>query len=157
MSVTGPVSAEPDVPLANTWFAVPVIEATEPPVVARVPEVGKVTSVAPVILKIEAKAPTVVRLPPKVRVEEPLLTPVPPLAEGTMPMREMVMVFVVLSPVVVKSVPSPLTKIVPEPLGPTMIASFPERESTALLGPPVGSKRFRFPILGIPVLYKLHR
>jgi hypothetical protein len=50
-------------------------------VVAKVPEVGKVTLVAPVIVKVLANAPLVAKFPAKVRVEEPLLTPVPPYVE----------------------------------------------------------------------------
>ena len=46
--------------------------------VARVPLIGNVTLVAAVIVKVEAKAPDVVKLPPRVKVLEPLLTPVPP-------------------------------------------------------------------------------
>jgi len=47
-------------------------------VVARVPEVGKVTDVVLVMVKVEAKAPEVVKLPPRVMVLDPLFTPVPP-------------------------------------------------------------------------------
>ena len=47
-------------------------------VVAKVPEVGNVTAVAAVMVKVLAKAPDVVKLPPKVSVDRPLLTPVPP-------------------------------------------------------------------------------
>ena len=55
-----------------------VIDETVPPTVASVPDVGNVTDVAPVIVKVLAKAPDVVRLPARVIVDEPLFTPVPP-------------------------------------------------------------------------------
>ncbi len=44
----------------------------------RVPEVGSVTLVVPVWVRVKAKFPLVVTLLPKVIVLEPLLTPVPP-------------------------------------------------------------------------------
>ena len=47
-------------------------------VVAKVPDVGNVTPVIPVIVNVDANAPTVARLPPSVRVDAPLLMPVPP-------------------------------------------------------------------------------
>ena len=47
-------------------------------VVANVPLVGNVTFVAPVMVNALAKAPTVDKFPPKVRVLDPLLIPVPP-------------------------------------------------------------------------------
>ena len=74
-NVTLPVEAD-----AAIWFAVPVMDDTVPPTVASVPEVGNVTDVIPVIVKVLANAPDVVSDPPNVRVLEPLLTPVPPLA-----------------------------------------------------------------------------
>jgi hypothetical protein len=43
-----------------------------------VPDVGSVTEVAAVAVKVVLKAPDVVRFPPNVIVKEPLLTPVPP-------------------------------------------------------------------------------
>lgn len=49
-------------------------------VVARVPLTGKVTDVEPVKANIAANNPIVARLPANVRVEDPLLTPVPPYA-----------------------------------------------------------------------------
>ena len=63
-------------------------EATEdgvkaPETVASVPDVGKVTFVVPVMLKVEAKAPEVVRLPPSVMVLPVLATPVPPYCPAT--------------------------------------------------------------------------
>ena len=39
-----------------------------------------VTDVLPVIVKVDVKAPEVVNEPPNVKVDVPLLTPVPPLA-----------------------------------------------------------------------------
>jgi hypothetical protein len=41
--------------------------------------------VEPVVLKVRELAPVVVKFPPRVIVELPLLTPVPPLEEGRMP------------------------------------------------------------------------
>jgi len=52
-------------------------------VVSNVPLVGKVTFVAAVNTKVEAKAPLVVNEPPRVTVLLPLFTPVPPFAELT--------------------------------------------------------------------------
>jgi hypothetical protein len=48
-------------------------------VVANVPDVGNVTEVTSVIVKVLANAPDVAKLPPSVRVKVPLLIPVPPL------------------------------------------------------------------------------
>jgi len=58
-------------------------EVTVP--VPSVPEVGNVMLVVPVVVNVMALAPEVVRLPPRVIVELPLLTPVPPLALGRTP------------------------------------------------------------------------
>jgi hypothetical protein len=60
-------------PLANDKGKVGIDE-----VVANVPDVGKVTLVAPVNVRVAAYAPLVVKLPPSVTVDEPLLIPVPP-------------------------------------------------------------------------------
>ena len=54
-------------------------------VVAKVPLVGKVTFVAPVIVNVLANAPNVVKFPPRVKVLVPLLTPVPPLEGDNCP------------------------------------------------------------------------
>jgi hypothetical protein len=43
-----------------------------------VPDVGKVIDVLAVVVRVVVNAPDVVRFPPNVIVEEPLLTPVPP-------------------------------------------------------------------------------
>jgi hypothetical protein len=59
-------------------------------VVARVPLVGKVTLVIPVIVNVDANAPEVVKLPPNVNVLEPLFTPVPPLAGLNWPVHPIV-------------------------------------------------------------------
>lgn len=59
-------------------FAVPVTLETVPAVVANVPDVGKVTFVAPVIVKVDANEPDVVNDPPRVIVDAPLFIPVPP-------------------------------------------------------------------------------
>jgi nitric oxide synthase oxygenase domain/subunit len=72
------VATVPENPLAlvtDTEVTVPEVNCE---VVAKVPEVGKVTDVLPVIVKVDVKAPEVVKLPPKVIVEAPLFTPVPP-------------------------------------------------------------------------------
>jgi hypothetical protein len=50
-----------------------------------VPDVGRVMLVVPVVVNVMALAPEVVRLPPRVIVLLPLLTPVPPLALGRTP------------------------------------------------------------------------
>jgi hypothetical protein len=47
-------------------------------VFTRVPVVGSVTFVAPVVVSVRGFAPDVVRLPPRVIVDDPLFTPVPP-------------------------------------------------------------------------------
>jgi hypothetical protein len=59
-------------------FNVPDTLVTVPVVVDRVPDVGNVTEVGPVIVNVDAKAPLVARFPASVKVEVPLLTPVPP-------------------------------------------------------------------------------
>ena len=51
----------------------------------KVPEVGRVTLVFPVTVKVVVNAPDVVKFPANVIVELPLLTPVPPLAVGHIP------------------------------------------------------------------------
>ena len=60
------------------------VSVSAPANVARVPEVGRVTEVVPVVVKVSAKFPAVVRLlaveifPPRVIVLIPLFIPVPP-------------------------------------------------------------------------------
>jgi hypothetical protein len=54
-----------------------------PDVVAKVPEVGKVTVVVLVIVPVNAKAPDIVKFPPTVMVLPVLATPVPPNAPVT--------------------------------------------------------------------------
>ena len=61
------------------------VKVSVPAKVAKVPVVGKVTVVAAVLVKVVAKAPEVVKFPPKVIVLVPLSTPVPPLAPGKIP------------------------------------------------------------------------
>ena len=73
--VTAPVEADTVV-----WFAVAAKLVTAPAEVTNVPDVGKVTFVAPVIVKVDANAPEVARFPASVNVDEPLFTPDPPLA-----------------------------------------------------------------------------
>lgn len=71
-----PVNAcSPDV-LFNAIEVVPTKVVLDS--VAKVPEVGRVTLVAPVVVNVIAFAPEVVKFPPNVIVLEPLLTPVPP-------------------------------------------------------------------------------
>ena len=69
-------------PKVSVTFVSSVLESTAPVgiwlVVARVPEVGNVTLVTPVMVKLDAKAPIVAKLPASVRVLDPLLMPVPP-------------------------------------------------------------------------------
>lgn len=60
-------------------------------VVAKVPEVGKVTVVVLDMVKVLANAPLVVKLPPRVSVLEPLLMPVPPREEESCPVHPAVM------------------------------------------------------------------
>ena len=71
-------------------MVVPLTLLTVPAVVASVPDVGKVTVVTPVIVNVEAYAPLVVSEPPSVIVDEPLLMPVPPLADGKIPVTPVV-------------------------------------------------------------------
>lgn len=74
ISITGVVP-----PVEVIRLAVPETLVTVPVVVDKVPDVGNVTLVGPVIVKVEANAPDVVNAPPSVRVEELLLAiPVPP-------------------------------------------------------------------------------
>ena len=85
-SVTAPVVAvdgvSPVVPAEK--------DATVLPVVASVPVVGSVTEVVPVDVIVTGNAPEVVKLPASVRVLVPLLTPVPPLAAGRIPVTPVV-------------------------------------------------------------------
>lgn len=81
-SVPVDVIGEPETdinPPVNVWATL----VTVPVVVLKVPDVGKVTDVFPVKVKVLVKAPESVWLPPIVNVAVPLLTPVPPFAEGT--------------------------------------------------------------------------
>jgi hypothetical protein len=60
------------------FVSVLLVKVSVPANVARVPVVGRVTFVAPVEVKVVAKAPAVTKFPPKVIVLVPLFTPVPP-------------------------------------------------------------------------------
>ena len=62
-----------------------LVNVSVPAKVAKVPVVGRVTVVAAVAVNVVAKAPEVVKFPPKVIVLVPLSTPVPPLAPGKIP------------------------------------------------------------------------
>ena len=64
---------------------VPVTAATAVTELKRLPETGKVTLVVAVDVRVVLNAPDVVRFPPNVIVLDPLLTPVPPLADGRIP------------------------------------------------------------------------
>ena len=55
-----------------------LVSVSAPASVARVPAVGRVTLVGAVEVRVVAKAPDVVRLPPRVIVFPVLFTPVPP-------------------------------------------------------------------------------
>ena len=55
-----------------------LVNVSVPINVESVPEVGKVTVVAPVVLSVKELAPEVVKLPPSVMDLLPLFTPVPP-------------------------------------------------------------------------------
>ena len=61
------------------------MKVSVPVKVARVPDVGKVTFVNAVLVRVVAKAPEVARLPPRVMVLPVLATPVPPLAPTPTP------------------------------------------------------------------------
>ena len=54
------------------------LESAVTAVFTSVPLVGNVTLVVPVTVNVVANAPEVVKLPPRVMVLDPLLTPVPP-------------------------------------------------------------------------------
>ena len=60
------------------------------PVLTSVPDVGRVTLVAPVVVNVKALAPEVVKFPPSVIVLAPLFIPVPPFAEGKIPVTSVV-------------------------------------------------------------------
>ena len=79
---TGKLPVKPPFPkgkLESTGLVnVLLVKFSEPANVANVPVKGKVTFVVPVVVNVVAKAPEVVRLPPKVIVLPELLTPVPP-------------------------------------------------------------------------------
>ena len=55
------------------------------PEVRSVPDVGRVTVLVPVVVRVNGKAPEVVKLPPRVIVFVPLFTPVPPFVPARMP------------------------------------------------------------------------
>lgn len=63
-------------PLAPPYIMAPCVDIG---LLNRVPEVGKVMLVVPVVVNVIGLAPEVVRLPPRVMVLLPLFTPVPPL------------------------------------------------------------------------------
>ena len=82
--------AAPRVGVVSTGLVARTIEPE--PVVAfpsavRVPVVGIVTDVVPVVVTVSGNAPTVVTLPAMVIVFVPLLTPVPPEAPPSVPAR----------------------------------------------------------------------
>lgn len=84
-----------ELPMLLSVFDEPLIvllvRVSAPAKVAKVPVVGKVTLVAPVVVRVKENAPEVVKdpavvtFPPKVVVNVPLLTPVPPLAGFKIP------------------------------------------------------------------------
>jgi len=95
VDVTLRVPSPPDVVTIPFEVRLPsflLVNDSAPSNVARVPEVGKVTEVLPLVanatvwlLEPIVVAPDVLRLPPTVIVEAPLLTPVPPLAAVKVP------------------------------------------------------------------------
>jgi hypothetical protein len=62
-----------------------LVNVSDPPIVDKVPVVGKVTEVVPVDVNVVANAPSVVKLPPKVIVFPIFATPVPPNCPATVP------------------------------------------------------------------------
>lgn len=66
------------VPLKIGLVKVLFAKVSVPDKVAKVPLVGSVTDVAAVVVRMVAKLPDVLKFPPKVRVLDPLFTPVPP-------------------------------------------------------------------------------
>ena len=75
-SVVRPVTESVPLCVAFAKAAVPVKVGEA--VIAKVPEVGNVTLVEPVVVSVRELAPEVTRLPASVMVFAPLLTPVPP-------------------------------------------------------------------------------
>lgn len=75
------------------------VRVSEPARVLKVPVVGSVTFVAPVVVSVSEFAPDVTKFPASVIVLEPLLTPVPPYVE---PITDPFHVPVVIVPRVVK-------------------------------------------------------
>ena len=75
-----------DPPRVNvTFVSLALVRAAPVVVLNKVPVVGNVTVVVFVIVKVDAKAPDVVKFPPSVKVLVPLLTPVPPRAGESVP------------------------------------------------------------------------
>ena len=72
----GVLSIEPPVIVAP-WIVL-LVNVSLPANVAKVPVVGSVTLVLPVVVKPRVCAPEWVKLPPRVIVLDPLFTPVPP-------------------------------------------------------------------------------
>ena len=95
-----------------------LVSVSTPARVARVPESGKVTLVAPVVVRFRENAPVVVKdpavdkFPPTVMVLDPLSTPVPPLPGAKMPPKMMPPEVGVLG---VRPVDPPLKVVTPEP------------------------------------------
>ena len=91
--VTVPVVTVAHVPSPRRYVdadGVPVTAATAVTELKRLPETGKVTLVVAVDVRVVLNAPDVVRFPPNVIVLDPLLTPVPPLADGRIPVTPVV-------------------------------------------------------------------
>ncbi len=61
------------------------VNASAPDNVAKVPLIGRETLVVPIVFKVKAFDPLVVKLPPKVMVLPVLFTPVPPFAPEIVP------------------------------------------------------------------------
>src|SRR5262245_1646172 len=82
-------AVEGDPPKVRVTFVSSVLVSAAPvgicAVVAKVPEVGKVTDVDPVSVPVKGNAPEKVTFPPMVIRDEPLLTPVPPLVPESVP------------------------------------------------------------------------
>ena len=76
LSVMAPLTVV--VPLKTGLVKVLLESVSVPNKVAKVPLTGSVMDVAAVVVRMVAKFPDVLRFPPRVRVLDPLFTPVPP-------------------------------------------------------------------------------
>ena len=115
-----------------------LVRVSAPANVDNVPVVGKVMAVVAVAVRVVAKAPDVVRLPPSVIVLLVFATPVPPLAPGSIPVTPVVkgkpVALVSVADVGVPSMGVTSVGLVANTLAPVPVSSVKAAARFALLG-----------------------